>query len=71
MPHGKRKHLFEEKNAVFKIEKCLKLPFSHFAWQFLSNSVELVTLESNKPGTAEVGAISKAQNCKRGTPWAL
>ena len=24
-----------------------------------------------KPGTAKVGAISKAQNCKRGTLWAL
>ena len=23
---------------------------------------------SNKPGTAKVGAISKAQNCKRGDP---
>ena len=25
----------------------------------------------NKPGTANVGAISKARNCKRGTLWAV
>ena len=33
----------------------------------LGNSLEGWILK-NKPGTAKVGAISKAQNCKRGDP---
>ena len=34
-------------------------------------SVMFFRFNFNKPGTAKVGAISKAQNCKRGTLWAL
>ena len=30
--------------------------------------LKIIVLYSNKPGTAKVGAISKAQNCKRGNP---
>ena len=37
--------------------------------RLLASMVEI--LLENKPGTAKVGAISKAQNCKRGTLWAL
>ena len=36
-----------------------------------TDQCEDCSLKKNKPGTAKVGAISKAQNCKRGTLWAL
>ena len=40
---------------------------THFQW----TQCKYQQISLNKPGTAKVGAISKAHNCKRGTLWAL
>ena len=49
-----------------KIWKTFKKCFED---NLLNQILNVATI--NKPRTAKVGAISKAQNCKRGTHWVL
>ena len=59
--------------------RTFKNYFGQFVWIEKSHCNSRVSLHEaptknviiNKPGTAKVGAISKVQNCKRGTLWAL
>ena len=43
-------------------QKCVR------SCKFLPKFSRLTNKSKNKPGTSNVGAISKAQNCKRGDP---